>query len=101
MKSESAILNEIRLALSGHGLIFRMQSGNFELKDGRHIVCGIRGMSDLLFIGQGYIAWFEVKNATNKPSPEQINFINVMRSLGHIAGVVRSSEEALKLISPT
>ena len=55
-------------------------------------------MSDLLFIGQDYIAWIEVKTATGKPTPEQIKFINRMRELGHRAGIARSVEDAKRIM---
>ena len=40
--TETDIQNQIRLALSKHGIVIRLQSGNYELKDGRRIVCGVK-----------------------------------------------------------
>lgn len=96
--TETDIQNQIRLALSKYGIVIRMQSGNFELKDGRHIVCGVKGLSDLLFIGNGKVAFIEVKNQNGKPSKEQLNFISAVHKLGHRAGIARSVEEALEII---
>lgn len=96
--TETDIQNQIRLALSEHGIVIRMQSGNFELKDGRRIVCGVKGLSDLLFIGQDKVAFIEVKNVNGKPSKEQLNFIAAVHKLGHGAGIARSVEEALEII---
>jgi hypothetical protein len=96
--TETDIQSSIRIALSDYGIVIRQQSGNFELKDGRRLLCGIKGLSDLLFIGQGYIAFIEVKTATGKPSTEQLHFIKVIQGLGHKAGIARSAEEALKII---
>lgn len=95
---ETNIQNAIRIALSPHGIVIRLQSGNFKLEDGRRIVCGVRGLSDLLFIGQGYCAFIETKTNKGKPSQDQLNFIEAVKRLGHIAGIARSPEEALKLI---
>ena len=75
-----------------------MQSGNFELKDGRRIVCGVKGLPDLLFIGKNKIAFVEVKNVNGKPSKEQLNFISAVHKLGHRAGIAHSVEEALEII---
>lgn len=96
--TETDIQNQIRLALSHHGIVIRLQSGNYELKDGRRIVCGVKGLSDLLFIGMGKIAFIEVKNVNGKPSKEQLNFIAAVHKLGHRAGIAHSVEEALKII---
>lgn len=95
---EIDIQNAIRIALSKYGVVIRQNTGNFELKDGRRIMCGVKGLSDLLFIGKNKVAFIEVKNATGKISDEQANFIKKMQSLGHIAGVARSVEDALELI---
>ena len=96
---ESVIQNKIRCALSKYGIVIRMNTGNVQTQSGTYIRCGVKGMSDLLFVGQGYIAWIEVKTLTGKPSPEQIKFINRMRQLGHRAGIARSVEEALEIVN--
>ncbi len=96
--TETDIQNQIRLELSKYGIVIRLQSGNFELKDGRRIVCGIKGLSDLLFIGKGKVAFIEVKNINGKPSKEQLNFISAVHKLGHRAGIAHSVEEALEII---
>lgn len=93
--------NAIRIALSKYGVVIRQNTGNFALKDGRRITCGVKGLSDLLFIGKNYVAFIEVKNATGKATDEQVNFIKKMQSLGHKAGICRSVEDALKLIGET
>ena len=96
--TETDIQNQIRIALSVHGVVIRMNTGNFELKDGRRIVCGVRGLSDLLFIGENKVAFIEVKTPKGKPTPEQLNFIKKMQDLGHRAGIARSVKEALDII---
>jgi len=96
--SETDIQNEIRLALSAHGVVLRMNTGVFKTEDGRTIRCGIKGTSDLLFIGNGYIAFIEVKTPLGRASPDQINFVKQIQKLGHKAGFARSVKEALNII---
>lgn len=96
---ETDIQSNIRMALSKHGTAFRMQSGMFYTETGEKIRIGIPGMSDLLFVGQGFIAWIEVKTPKGRPSKEQLNFIERMQALGHKAGIARSVEDALKIIN--
>lgn len=96
---EIDIQNQIRIALSDYGIVIRQNTGNFQLADGRRIVCGVKGLSDLLFIGKGFIAFIEVKNENGRVSREQLDFINAVKKLGHRAGVCRSVDDALKLIS--
>lgn len=99
MKSEAYIQNEIRCELSKHGIVIRQNTGNFKTTDGRYIKCGVKGLSDLLFIGKnGKVAFLEVKTATGRASKEQLNFIDKVQRLGHKAGIVRSVDEALKMI---
>lgn len=98
MKQETTIQNEIRIALSEHGIVVRQNSGNFLTADGRRVKCGITGLSDLLFIGRGFVAFIECKTDEGKPTPEQLNFIDAVRRLGHRAGIARSVEDALKII---
>ena len=95
--TETDLQNQIRLALSPYGVVIRQNTGNFQLKDGRRIMCGVKGLSDLLFIGQNRVAFIEVKTETGKPSQEQLNFIRRMQELGHSAGIARSTEDALRL----
>lgn len=97
--TETDIQNQIRLELSKHGIVIRMNTGVFKTDDGRTIKCGIKGTSDLLFVGQNFIAWIEVKTPTGRPSKDQIIFINTMKKLGHKAGIARSVEDALKIIN--
>lgn len=96
--TETDIQNKVRVELSNYGIVVRENTGNFELKDGRRIVCGVKGLSDLLFIGYGYVAFIEMKKPGQKATEDQERFIEKVRSLGHIAGVAHSVEEALEII---
>lgn len=97
--NETAIQNNIRKELSKYGVVLRLNNGMFTTPDGRIISSGLpRGVSDLLFIGKGKVAFIETKSANGHATKEQINFINKMRELGHIAGIARSVREACEMI---
>ena len=111
-KSEHRIQDEIRLALSQHGIVLRLNSGQayggnriwdkrygYILKDIRPIaLCG-KGTPDLLFIGtDGKVAFVEVKDDRGRVREDQKRFLAVVQEYGYKAGIVRSVEDALKLI---
>lgn len=97
--TETDIQNQIRVELSDHGIVVRMNTGNFELKDGRHIICGVNGLPDLLFIGNnGKTAFIEVKTENGRVSMDQLRFMGRLHDMGHIAGICRSAADALSLI---
>ena len=90
------------LALSQAGCtIFRNNTGAY--RDGDRFIrygVGGKGGSDLLGISySGRFLAVEVKTAKGKPTNDQINFINVVKSKNGIAFVARSAEEALKLLN--
>lgn len=110
---ESVIQNQIRIELSKHGLlVFRTNAGEywqgqrvFSKEYNQPALINLRkvdglpkGFSDLLCVGQNRVAFIETKNVIGRIRPEQIKFINCMKQLGHIAGVARSVEEAVKII---
>lgn len=95
---EIDLQNEIRVALSQHGVVIRQNTGVFKTPDGRWVQCGVKGLSDLLFIGDGKVAFLEVKTPAGKVSREQENFLRRMQQLHHTAAVVRSVQEALGVI---
>lgn len=96
--TETDIQNTIRMALSDHGIVVRQNTGNFLTPDGRRVKCGVTGLSDLLFIGDGYCAFIEVKKPGGRLRPEQRAFIWRMRELHQRAGVAYSVEDALSII---
>lgn len=101
MTEEHIIQNNIRIALSNDCVIFRGNVGKGFTKDGRYFDTGLpKGFSDLFGFRKfdGRAVFIEVKTSKGKPSKEQKNFINKMLSYGAIAGVCRSTEEALNLI---
>ena len=113
VKSEHRIQDEIRLALSEHGIVLRLNSGKFwqgrrvwsnefqqyVLVDLRPVQGCPPGTSDLLFIGENNTAFIECKDDKGKLRPEQERFLNLMRSYGHRAGVARSVSDALEIMN--
>ena len=112
-KSEHRKQDEIRLALSEHGVVLRLNSGKFwqgrrvwsnefqqyVLVDLRPVQGCPPGTSDLLFIGENNTAFIECKDDKGKLRPEQERFIEIMRQYGHRAGVARSVGDALEIIN--
>lgn len=115
---EANIQNEIRIALSKHGIVFRTNSGQFWqgqrmtlreamtiLPPNQPVLINLRrvdglpaGFSDLLFVGEKQITFVETKNESGRLRPDQVNFLERMRALGHRAGVARDVDSALELI---
>ena len=99
---EKDIQNEIRLALNGYALVFRANVGKFMTNDGRVISTGLpKGFSDLFGFrkSDGRAFFMEVKNEKGRVRPEQVKFLEEMKKYDVIVGVVRSAEEAIKLIN--
>jgi len=102
MTEEHKIQNEIRLAVSESCIIFRMNVGTGYTSDGRYFTTGVpKGFSDLFGFrkSDGKAVFIEVKTEKGRASSEQLKFIDAMNRSGAIAGVCRSAEDALKLIS--
>jgi hypothetical protein len=98
---ETDIQNKIRIALSKYGVVIRQNSGNFITPDGRHVKCGVTGLSDLLFIGNGFCAFIEVKRPGGHIRPEQERFIQRMHELNQRAGIAYSVDDALRIVGVT
>jgi hypothetical protein len=110
-ESEAEIQNRILLNLShGDVRLWRMQVGNFELRDGRRIVVGVKGMSDLLgfrsisvtpdMVGLkiAVFAGIEVKSAQGRMRDGQPEWLAMVKQAGGISGVVRSLDDARRLL---
>lgn len=99
MKSEITIQNEIRCALSAHGIVVRQNVGIFYNEHGTKTKCGFPGLSDLVFYSnKGQAVFIEVKTPKGRASPVQLNFLERMKGHGFKVGICRSVEEALTLI---
>lgn len=99
--TEHEIQNDIRLEAAPYATLFRVNVGSGFTKDGRYFNTGVpSGFSDLFGVrkSDGRAVFIEVKTPKGRPTDKQINFINRMKEHGAIAGICRSSEEAIKLI---
>lgn len=103
MTEEHRIQNEIRVALSESCIIFRGNVGKGYTKDGRYFDTGLpAGFSDLFGVrkSDGKAVFIEVKTKKGRPTAKQKQFIEAMRNAGAIAGVCRSAQEAIALVTP-
>ena len=113
-KSEHTIQDEIRLALSQHGIVLRLNSGKFwqgkrvwsneyqqyVLIDLRPVQGCPEGTSDLLFLGENNnVAFLECKTQKGKAREKQSKFIEIMHKFKIKAGLTRSVDDALKIIN--
>ena len=97
-QSESRLLHEIMTAIGMYGAVFRTNSGQFYSKSGQPVSGLPKGFCDCMLIRPGGIVCFvEVKVKKNKPTTEQIAFIEKMRGLGCRAGVAYSVADALRI----
>ena len=101
MQSEMDLMNSIRIYLSKLGyVVFRANVGKVKMQNGRWFDTGLpKGHSDLHAVKDGKIYFIEVKIGNNKPSSEQLNFIEQMQKQGCIAGVVWSIDDVNKLLN--
>lgn len=112
--TEHDIQARVMLELSKHGRVFRTNAGEYYqgkvaysrefrqnvLVDLRCVKGLPRGFSDLMVVTPGgHVAFVETKTPVGRPTKEQIRFIETMRELGCAAGIARSPEDALKLIT--
>jgi len=113
MASEQVIQQHIRLACSiGSCRLFRNNTGTLRDINGRPVSFGLcKGSADLIgwttrtitpeMVGQ-QVAIFtsiEVKAATGRIRPEQQQWLEAVQKAGGIAGVARSVDDALLLVT--
>jgi hypothetical protein len=95
MTKEHVLMNNIRLWAASQGHIsIRYNVGS--LKNGKNLInCGPpKGHPDLiLYTKHAETVFIEAKIKPNKPSSEQINFLQKMRDFGFVALVVYSMEQ--------
>lgn len=104
----------IQLELSNAGVItFRNNCGQYKTQDGYVIRYGVGnpGGSDLIgivptvitqdMVNQtlGVFAAIEVKTPKGRPTKDQLNFIEVILQNGGIAGICKSPDDALTLVT--
>ena len=114
MTEEHRIQNEIR-AYTPDCVLFRTNAGDFwqgkviySKAYKQNILINIRkveglpeGFSDLsgVRVSDGKAVFIEVKTPTGRVSAQQSKFIKSMRACGAIAGICRSVEDAITLIT--
>lgn len=99
---EHSIQNRIRAALAPYAVIFRANVGRMKTPDGRYFSTGLPvGFSDLFGFrkSDGRAVFIEVKTKRGRVSEKQKHFLSKMREYGAIAGVARSEEEAIQMIT--
>lgn len=101
--SEGDIQRLIMLRLTRFGRIFRNNVGMAYTKKGRPVRFGLcKGSSDLIgwtsVNGVAVFTAVEVKRPKGKPTPDQLRFIEMVRSAGGIAGIAHSENEAEQIV---
>lgn len=116
MNPETKLQRQIMVALSQAGhTVFRNETGRFWAgkvihKDGKQVTLnnammlpvGLAvGSSDLVGVQRdtGRFFGIEVKTKTGRVSKEQAQFIDTINQRGGVAGVARSVQDALELLS--
>lgn len=99
---EQATQDSIRVALAQEGyIVFRTNVGKVQTADGRWFDTGLpSGFPDLMGFKpeNGRIFFLEVKTPIGRRRKDQIAFANGLRDKHVIYGVVRSAEQAVKIV---
>ena len=113
MASEQTIQQQIRLTCSrGPVRLHRNNTGTLRDANGRPVQFGLaKGSADLIgwttrtitpdMVGQRVAIFtsIEVKSPTGRVSPEQRQWMEAVQTAGGIAGVARSVEDALRIVT--
>lgn len=114
MSFATNMMNRIMLALGRRPdvRVFRNNCGVAVFPDGSRVAYGLApGSSDIIgwkrtritpeMVGKDVAVFIaiEVKTGTGRPSKEQVNFIEAVKAYGGVAGVARTEEEAIQLIT--
>ena len=113
MASEQTIQQQIRLTCgTGSTRLFRNNTGTLRDQQGRPVQFGLaKGSADLIgwrtitigpeHIGQRIAVFtsIEVKTPTGRVSPEQRHWLGAVQAAGGIAGVARSVDDALRIVT--
>lgn len=101
MTPEHRLMNEIRLWCGEHNyLCFRCNVGTYLLANGQYMDTGLpKGFSDLMIADtQGHMIFCECKIHPNKPSKEQVEFLNQMRMRGFRGDVFYSLDQFIRFV---
>ena len=98
--TEKQFQDKVRLKLSRLGYMpFRVNVGKVKMHDGRYFNTGLpKGFSDLMVLKEGRTYFIELKVGKNKPSKEQLNFIEQMKKNGFSAGVAYTMKDVYEII---
>lgn len=99
--SEGKLLSDIIRATYPYVRLFRANVGRVKLPDGRWFSTGLpKGYPDLCGYHRisGKAVYIECKLKYNKPSEEQIKFIDEAKAAGALAAVCYSVEDAVRLV---
>ena len=111
--SEQSIQQHIRITCStGATRLFRNNTGTLRDQHGRPVSFGLcKGSADLIgyrsititpdMVGQQVAVFtsIEVKTPTGRIRPEQQQWLETVQAAGGIAGVARSVEDALRIVT--
>jgi hypothetical protein len=100
--NESRLVSDIIRATYPFVKLFRANVGRVKLPDGRWFSTGLpKGYPDLCGYHRatGRAVYIECKMPYNKPSEEQLKFIDEARAAGAIAAVCYSVQEAVELVT--
>lgn len=110
--TETNLMHTIMLAEHGCKL-FRNNTGAIKDENGRLVRFGLcKGSSDLIgwqtmevtqdMVGRRVAIFLaiEVKTASGKPTPEQLNFLKRVHDAGGRSGVARSIDDVLAITNP-
>lgn len=96
--SETELSRSIQSALEGLGaLVTRIQSGSLRGAGG-HVQCARKGTPDLHVLYRGFNGFLEVKTDTGELSGDQAAWHAEARQHGGAVYVVRSTEQALRIV---
>ena len=99
VKKETKLQNDIRVALSDAGIVRRNNVGVYLTAYSAPIRIGIPGKSDLtLFTKNGETIFIEIKTPEGRQSKAQKHFQEVMESYGFRYIILRSLDDAKRLI---
>jgi hypothetical protein len=115
--SEAEVQTEIRAALSRSRVarLFRMQSGTFwaghlihetestvTLLHPRRVHVGFNGLSDLIgwrtLDGRALFSAIEVKRPGERPTAQQLAFLEAVQRFGGLAGTASSADDARRIL---
>ena len=99
--AHTALVRAIRLRLGAMAdlVLWPVLPGGVADASGRPIRCGPVGMSDLIGVVAPHGRWLaiEVKTGRGVLTPDQARWQSIVRSMGGVAGVARSVDDAVAL----